>query len=146
MMSTYVTRQDLIDTDGSYVWNVAINRETNALDEVAIAKALTATDEEINSLLSRRFKVPLETTVPSMLNRQAISIAFYWLADRDNQATELVRKRYEDAIKVIKEIANGTRDLGLPTLEQPTETTSGKVIMTGENPRIFTRNSLKGVL
>lgn len=81
-----------------------------------------------------------------MLNRQAISIAFYWLADRDNQATELVRKRYEDAIKVIKEIANGTRDLGLPTLEQPTETTSGKVIMTGENPRIFTRNSLKGVL
>jgi len=31
-------------------------------------------------------------------------------------------------------------------LEQPTEGNSGKVIMTGENKRLFTRNSLKGVL
>lgn len=142
----YATREDLLIADGSYVWNVAINRETNELDETAIAAALEDTDEEINSLLSRRYKLPLETTVPRILNRVAVSIAFYWLADRDNQATELVRKRYEDAIKTLKEIASGQRDIGLPTLEQPTEGESGKVFMTGENPRLFTRNNLKGVL
>ncbi|MFI7997365.1 MULTISPECIES: gp436 family protein [Serratia] len=142
----YATRDDLLIADGSYLWNVAINRETDQLDEEAISQALDDTDEEINSLLSRRYKLPLETAVPRILNRVAISIAFYWLADRDNQATELVRKRYEDAIKTLKEIANGQRDLGLPTIEQPAEGDSGKVIMVGENPRLFTRKSLNGVL
>lgn len=142
----YATRQDLLDADGSFVWNMAINRETNELDEVAIAQVLEDTDEEINSLLSRRFKLPLETTVPRILTRVAISIAFYWLADRDSQATELVRTRYEDAIKKLKEIASGQRDLGLPTLEQPAESDGGKVIMVGDNQRLFTRRNLKGVL
>ncbi|EIJ6701612.1 DUF1320 domain-containing protein [Serratia marcescens] len=145
-MMHYATRDDLLIADGSYLWNVAINRETDQLDEEAISQALDDTDEEINSLLSRRYKLPLETAVPRILNRVAISIAFYWLADRDNQATELVRKRYEDAIKTLKEIANGQRDLGLPTIEQPAEGDSGKVIMVGENPRLFTRKSLNGVL
>ncbi|MGQ5976714.1 gp436 family protein [Serratia sp. IR-2025] len=142
----YATREDLMVADGDYVWNNAIKKGTDQLDEAAIAQALEDTDEEINSLLSRRYKLPLETAVPRILIRVAVSIAFYWLADRDNQATELVRKRYEDAIKTLKEIASGQRDLGLPTLEQPTEGNSGKVIMTGENTRLFTRNSLKGVL
>ncbi|NCG50549.1 DUF1320 domain-containing protein [Serratia fonticola] len=145
-MMHYATRQDLLDADGSFVWNMAINRETNELDEVAIAQVLEDTDEEINSLLSRRFKLPLETTVPRILTRVAISIAFYWLADRDSQATELVRKRYEDAIKTLKEIASGQRDLGLPTLEQPAESDGGKVIMVGDNQRLFTRRNLKDVL
>ncbi|HGM7539537.1 gp436 family protein [Serratia marcescens] len=142
----YATRDDLMVADGDYVWNNAIKKGTDQLDEAAIAQALEDTDEEINSLLSRRYKLPLETAVPRILIRVAVSIAFYWLADRDNQATELVRKRYEDAIKTLKEIASGQRDLGLPTLEQPTEGNSGKVIMAGENTRLFTRNSLKGVL
>lgn len=142
----YATREDLMVADGDYVWNNAIKKGTDQLDEAAISQALEDTDEEINSLLSRRYKLPLETAVPRILIRVAVSIAFYWLADRDNQATELVRKRYEDAIKTLKEIASGQRDLGLPTLEQPTEGNSGKVIMTGENTRLFTRNSLKGVL
>lgn len=143
---SYATRADLLTADASYLWNVAINRETNELDDAAIAQALEDTDEEINSLLSRRYKLPLETTVPRILNRVAVSIAFYWLADRDNQATELVRKRYEDAIKTLKEIASGQRDIGLPTLEQPLEGDGGKVILVGDNPRLFTRDSLKGVL
>ncbi|RLM02423.1 hypothetical protein BIY27_25110 [Gibbsiella quercinecans] len=145
-MMSYATRDDLLTADGSYLWNVAIDKNTNQLDEVAIAQALEDTDEEINSLLSRRFKLPLETAVPRILNRVAISIAFYWLADRDNQATELVTKRYEDAIKTLKEIASGQRNLGLATLEQPTEGTGGKLIMVNENTRLFTRKNMKGVL
>ncbi|PYA53150.1 MULTISPECIES: gp436 family protein [Serratia] len=145
-MMRYATREDLLTADGSFVWNVAMNPETEQLDEAAISQALDDTDEEINSWLSRRFKLPLETTVPRLLQRVAVSIAFYWLADRDNQVTELVQKRYDEAVKTLKDIANGQRDLGLPTTEQPTEGTGGKVIMVGENTRLFTRNSLKGVL
>lgn len=123
-----------------------MDTEKQQLDEAAISQALADTDEEINSWLSRRYKLPLETAVPRLLKRVAVSIAFYWLADRDNQVTELVQKRYDDAIKTLKDIANGQRDLGLPTLEQPTEGTGGKVIMVGDNARLFTRNTLKGVL
>ncbi|HID8084397.1 TPA: gp436 family protein [Serratia marcescens] len=142
----YATREDLMTADGSFVWNVAMDTQTQQLDEAAISQALADTDEEINSWLSRRYKLPLETAVPRLLQRVAVSIAFYWLADRDNQVTELVQKRYDDAIKTLKDIANGQRDLGLPTLEQPTEGTGGKVIMVGDNARLFTRNTLKGVL
>nr|WP_249745769.1 DUF1320 domain-containing protein [Serratia marcescens] len=142
----YATREDLMTADGSFVWNVAMDTEKQQLDEAAISQALADTDEEINSWLSRRYKLPLETAVPRLLQRVAVSIAFYWLADRDNQVTELVQKRYDDAIKTLKDIANGQRDLGLPTLEQPTEGTGGKVIMVGDNARLFTRNTLKGVL
>lgn len=142
----YATREDLMTADGSFVWNVAMDTEKQQLDEAAISQALADTDEEINSWLSRRYKLPLETAVPRLLKRVAVSIAFYWLADRDNQVTELVQKRYDDAIKTLKDIANGQRDLGLPTLEQPTEGTGGKVIMVGDNARLFTRNTLKGVL
>ncbi|CAI0789727.1 gp436 family protein [Serratia ficaria] len=142
----YATREDLLTADASFVWNVAMDPETQQLDEARIVQALDDTDEEINSWLSRRYKLPLETAVPRLLQRVAVSIAFYWLADSDNQVTELVQKRYDEAVNTLKGVANGQRDLGLPTADQPTEGTGGKVIMVGENPRLMTRNSLKGVL
>jgi phage gp36-like protein len=85
-------------------------------------------------------------TVPDLLKREAIVIAFYWLADRDNQATNLLQDRYDRAIAKVKEIAAGKVDLGLPTPDQPPEGAVGKVELVQENERLFTRNSLRGVL
>lgn len=144
-MATYVTKQDLIDRDEQMLWNFAIDRTTNELNDTWINQALDQADEEINSFLGRRFVLPLET-VPGILNKVAIIIAFYWLGDRDNQVTELLEKRYKDALTTLREIANGKRELGLPTLEAPTESSVGKVELVQDNERIFTRNSLKSVL
>lgn len=144
-MAIYATKQDLEDRDGSMLYNFALDRSTDTLNDVWIDEALATADDEINGYLSRRFVLPLPT-VPDLLKRNAIVIAFYWLADRDNMATDLLRERYDRAIAKIKEIAAGKIDLGLPTPDMPPEGSVGKVELVQENERLFTRNSLKGVL
>ncbi|EGK8325543.1 DUF1320 domain-containing protein [Escherichia coli] len=118
----YITQEDLLRADGNLVWNMAINRETNELDEDKIRQAISDAEAEIDSFLSRRYQLPLGVTeIPRPLQRVAVSLAFYWLSERDNQITELIQKRYDDAIKTLREMANGTRDLGLPTYATPAE-------------------------
>ncbi|MGE6160625.1 gp436 family protein [Aeromonas salmonicida] len=144
-MAIYATKQDLEDRDGSMLYNFALDRSTDTLNDTWIDEALATADDEINGYLSRRYVLPLPT-VPDLLKRQAIVIAFYWLGDRDNQVTDLLQKRYDSAIAKVKEIAAGKLDLGLPTPDQPPEGAVGKVELVQQNERLFTRDSLKGVL
>lgn len=144
-MAIYATKQDLEDRDGSMLYNFALDRSTDTLNDVWIDEALATADDEINGYLSRRYVLPLPS-VPDLLKRQAIVIAFYWLGDRDNQVTDLLQKRYDSAIAKVKEIAAGKLDLGLPTPDQPPEGAVGKVELVQQNERLFTRDSLKGVL
>ena len=144
-MAIYATKQDLEDRDGSMLYNLALDRSTDTLNDVWIDEALATADDEINGYLSRRYVLPLPS-VPDLLKRQAIVIAFYWLGDRDNQVTDLLQKRYDSAIAKVKEIAAGKLDLGLPTPDMPPEGSVGKVELVQQNERLFTRDSLKGVL
>lgn len=144
-MAIYATKQDLEDRDGSMLYNFALDRSTDTLNDVWIDEALATADDEINGYLSRRFVLPLPS-VPDLLKRQAIVIGFYWLGDRDNQVTKLLQERYDRAIAKVKEIAAGKVDLGLPTPDMPPEGAVGKVELVQQNERLFTRNSLKGVL
>lgn len=144
-MATYATEQDLLDRDTSMVWNLALDRDTDELNATAIEEALEQADDEINSFLARRYVLPLET-VPSMLSKLAITIAFYWLADRDQQATNMMTERYKSALDTLKDIATGRRELGLATATTPTEGSVGKVELVQDNERLFTRKKLGGIL
>ncbi|EOV1090630.1 DUF1320 domain-containing protein [Vibrio fluvialis] len=144
-MAIYASKQDLIDRDEGMLWNFALDRETNTLNDTWINQALEQADDEINSFLGRRYILPL-ATVPGMLNKIAITIAFYWLADRDQQATNLLEDRYKMQLDTLREIGNGKRDLGLPTLDAQEESSVGKVELVQDNERLFTRKSLGGIL
>lgn len=147
-MGIYVTRDDLLAVDGELLWNMAIHKATGKLDEEKIETAIEDAEAEINSFLARRFQLPLTlVTIPRPLHRVAVSMTIYWLSERDSQITDLIQKRYDDAIRTLKEIASGTRDLGLEqATTPPPETESGKIIMVTDNERLFTRNKLRGVL
>ncbi|AVQ86191.1 DUF1320 domain-containing protein [Plesiomonas shigelloides] len=144
-MATYATKQDLLDRDEGMLWNLAVDRSTNELNETWIDEALRTADDEINGRLGRRYVLPLPQ-VPDMLKRIAIVISLYWLADRDQQATNLMDERYKRAIEQLKDIASGKLELGLPTPEKPLEGPVGKAELVQQNERLFTRNSLRGVL
>ncbi len=143
-MAIYATKQDLIDRDEGMLYNFALDRSTDTLNDTWIDEALTAADDEINGYLSRRFVLPLPT-VPDLLKRQAIVIAFYWLGDRDNQVTDLLQKRYDSAIAKVKEIASGKLDLGGPTPDMPAEGAGGTVELGQGGERVLARDSLRGV-
>lgn len=144
-MPIYATKQNLLDRDSSMLWNLAIDRETDQLNDITINDALEQADDEINSFLAKRYVLPLEE-VPGMLRKLAITISFYWLADTDQQATNLMTERYQSALSALKDIASGRRELGLPTLTTPTESAVGKAELVQEGERLFTRKTLSGVL
>lgn len=150
-MGIYITRDDLLASDASLVWNMAVDKKTGELDNDKIDTAIDDADAEINSILAKRYTLPLVFTssMPRPLHRAAVSISFYWLSERDNQITDLIQKRYDDAIKILKEFASGARDLELADdgdATTTTETDNGKLIIVSENERLFTRKKLAGVL
>jgi len=144
MAVTYASKQDLLDRDASFLWTVATDpNDSSQLDEVAIESALNDATEEINSFLTR-YKLPL-TSVPAILNRCCISMAFYWLGDRDANVSELMQKRYDQAMQTLREIQSGKRNLGLPEADKPNETTKGKAeVVAGYRPSM--RQDLGNVL
>ena len=144
-MATYATKQDLLDRDSSMLWNLAIDRSTDDLNDTAIDRALELAADEINSFLKKRYVLPL-LEVPGLLREKAIDVAFYWLAGSDQQATNMMTERYQAALKTMKDIANGERDLGLPTLSTQAEGAVGKVELVQGNERLFTRKTLGGIL
>ncbi|WNJ96543.1 DUF1320 domain-containing protein [Vibrio ruber] len=144
MALSYVTQQDLLNRDESMLWVLATSPDDNSqLNTVAIDAAISDASVEIDSFLTC-FELPL-LEVPALLNRCAISMAFYWLADRDGNISELVQKRYDDALRTLREIRDGKRDLGLPAASKPTETAKGKAeVIDASRPSV--RDSLRYIL
>lgn len=144
-MAVYASPQDLIERDEQLLWTLALDRGTQLLNDSWITQALATADDEINSFLARRYVLPL-LSVPGLLRNIAMTLAFYWLADRDQQATNLLEERYKMALQQLREIADGKRELGLPTPEKPTEGSVGKVELVQTGGRLFSRDGLKGLL
>jgi phage gp36-like protein len=80
-------------------------------DAAIVARALADANAEIDGYLASRYSLPL-ATVPTMLVRIACDIARYRLWE--DRASEEVRRRYEDARRLLEAIAKGAVSLGLP--------------------------------
>jgi phage gp36-like protein len=82
-----------------------------AVNNDLILIALTDASAEAEAYL-RRYTLPI-SPVPQILRRCVADMARYYLNRYD--PPDDVRKRYEDALKRLKEIAQGLLDLGLDT-------------------------------
>lgn len=83
----------------------------HAVDGAIAQRALDDAAAEIDGYLAARYQLPLPT-VPALLARIACDIARYLLWE--DRASDEVRRRYEDARKILESIARGTVSLGLP--------------------------------
>jgi len=111
---TYATQADLEARFGLDELTQLTDR-TNAgvPDAVVVARALADADAEIDGYLASRYALPL-ATVPPVLARIACDIARYRLWE--DRASEEVRRRYEDARRLLESIARGQVSLGLPAV------------------------------
>lgn len=112
---------------------------TGEIDTAVVSRALSDADAEINGYLAVRYTLPLSST-PAVLTRLACDIARYRLYD--DWANEQVRTRYEDAVKLLKLIAEGKVLLGTEPAAAP-QTRASEPKFTGAT-RIFTRDGLEG--
>jgi len=113
----YATQADLeIRFGAAEILQLADRNGDDVADSGVIAGALAEADAEIDAHLAARYTLPL-ATVPEILTRLACDIARYRLA-ADNPMEE-VRKRYEDARRMLESLAAGRVSLGLPTASAP---------------------------
>lgn len=116
-MANYATQQDIIDLYGEpTLIRVSDVNRTRAIDPQVVEAALEGADDEINVYLSSQYDVPLTYTTRS-LRRIAVNIAVYTMALGRAERTDEMRKRYEDAIKLLTLMSAGKVGLGLPMVD-----------------------------
>lgn len=112
--------------------------QDGAADAGVIEQALADAQAEIDGYLATRYRLPLAAT-PTLLRRLAVDLALYRLYARRDLSTEARAKQHDDAVALLKRLADGTVTLPLPpsTLETPPPS-----IVSGD--RLFTRERMKG--
>lgn len=108
----YATQSDMERRFGAdEVLQLADRDGDSVHDAGVIDGALNDASAEIDAYLAGRYALPLAST-PPLITRIACDIARYRLWD--DHASEEVRRRYEDARRLLGEIAAGRVTLGLP--------------------------------
>jgi len=137
---TYASKAEIEDRFGDEALLFAADRDADgALDLEAVEKAIADSSAEIDTYVSQRYSVPL-STVPEILVKLGCTMAMYELRFSHDVLTDEWRRRYEDAIALLKRIADGSVNLGLAV-----PATGSKTIEITANTRRMTRDNL-GVL
>lgn len=101
----YATQQDLVDRFGTDELVQLSNRAGgDTIDAAVVAKHLADADSMIDTYLAARYAIPV-TPSPPLLVKLAADLARFFLHGKS--ATETVRDAYQDAVKVLQEIARG---------------------------------------
>ena len=101
---TYATQADLETRFGTEELAQRTDRiNGSVIDASVISRALADAEAEIDGYLAKRYQLPL-ATVPAVLGRIACDLARYYLYD--DRVIEVVRKRYEDAVRLLKAMAS----------------------------------------
>ena len=113
---------------------------TGMVDDSVVNKAIQDADGEINSYCKKKYEVPFNP-VPDMINKLSVDISIYHLySRRQNLLNESVTKRYDDAIKFLKDVARGVAEI---TDVPPPATDSDQVGKFQANDRLFTRENME---
>lgn len=132
---TYAGLQDLVERFGEReLAQLTDEAGGQAIDAATVARALADADAEIDGYLGARYALPL-TQVPPLVLRLACDIARYRLYDDGVPAT--VRQRYEDAVAVLRRIADGTVTLGVGAAQTPPAAGAGVAVRTRSPERLF---------
>jgi phage gp36-like protein len=102
---SYATQQDLVDRfGGREISGLSGGTDGSTIIATPVARALADADSEIDAYLAARYALPL-SPVPAVVLRLAADIARYRLWDV--KASEQVKARYEDAVRLLKLMASG---------------------------------------
>lgn len=135
----YATKADIDALYGSDFLTDILDDGVDA--DAAVASAIANAGTEIDTHLSARYSLPL-AGAPVALKMPAINIAIYYLANRHATLTETIRERYEDAVALLKRIADGKAGLGAdePAVATGTEGSSDGAAFFGQE-RLFGRGA-----
>ncbi len=136
---TYATKENMVDQFGEQEL-IMLTKADEAIDDDVLNRVLLDADALINGYLASKYSLPL-STVPEMLTLIASDIAYYRL--QAEGASETSQKRYNDAIKMLRDIADGKIKVPSVAGLEPADT-SNEAVMEAIPDRLFSSESLKG--
>lgn len=111
-----------------------------------IDAAIEDADGEIDGYLAKRYPVPIVPT-PKVINKLSKDIAVYNLYSRvgidESSEEKNYLNRYNAAIKFLTLVAEGKVSIGVPADSPTAAAATGFSVKS--NPRIFTRDRMKGM-
>lgn len=142
----YATLADIIMLHGEdTLLLMAVDAETGGIAAATVERALASAASMIDTHVGVRYPVPL-TVVPELVREICIDIALYKLSGVGTGLHDEARVRYEDALALLKRIAEGKANLDLPpasgAITEASVRAGGAAIVTGR--RTFTRDRLRG--
>ena len=114
---------------------------TGAIDASVIGRALADADAVIDGYLGGRYTLPL-AEIPPLITDLAQAIAYWKL--HISEPDPKTRTDFESALKMLKDIANGTIRIPAAGIEPASSGASG--VMTTDRERPFTEASMKGFI
>lgn len=140
----YATQQQLIDKFGVTMLVHLTDRgpvPTGLIDAAVVARVLADADAEIDGYLAGRYALPM-AVVPPVVTNLALVIAIYQL--HTFEPDPKIIRDYDQAMKRLREISNGTVMIPAAGLEPERVEGSGARITDRERP--FTADNLKGFI
>jgi len=114
--------------------------DTGSIDTDVVIAAITDADDVIDGYCAQRYSVPF-TTTPGIINTISVDLAIYNLFSRRiHTIPELRKERYENSMKLLKDIESGRISLGVPA---PAEN-SDRIGSYTANDTLFTRDNMEG--
>jgi phage gp36-like protein len=141
----YASETDIIDLHGADLLDLLADKTGDGVrDAAAIARALDDATSLIDGYLSQRYTLPLPQ-VPALLKTMCIDIALYRLASNPALLSEDARRRYDDALKFLRDIGAGKASLGLPVDSDGagSEASGAQIVLIESSPRLFSRDALR---
>ncbi|SBW09162.1 conserved hypothetical protein [uncultured Alphaproteobacteria bacterium] len=139
----YATQTDIIDAYGIDLLSVVADRDGNGeIDSTAVERGLASASSIIDAHVLARHPAPWPE-VPELVRNLCVDIAVYQMSGEGRGLTDERRRRYEDALSLLRRVADGKADLGLPS-SPSAPVRAGAVVVSGERRR-FTRSSLRGM-
>ena len=134
----YASRSDITEKYGASALYPAVDAD-GGVDDAKVTKALKAASAKVDSYLGRRHVLPLPST-PDILVAYCVDIAVYEMSNTADTLTEIIEKRYKDAVMWLKDISAGRASLGLPA---PAGKTSARPVVTTGSPKMFSRKNMR---
>lgn len=137
---SYASQQHLIDLLGLTEVIQRTDRTNippSQIDRTVVDGVLADADGLIDSYVASRYAVPL-ASVPPVLVRLAKVIAGYFLMGA--AASESLRQDYEDALRTLRDIADGRMSLDVGPLSPPA---AGDGVLIAPGERLMSRDTLR---
>jgi phage gp36-like protein len=143
----YASETDIIALYGAELLDMLADKTGDGVrDAAAVARALDDAGSLIDGYLSQRYTLPL-AVVPALLKTLCIDIALYRLASNPALLSDDARRRYDDAVKFLRDIGAGKASLGLPAGGDgaPSEVAGAQIVLIESGDRVFSRDKLRNL-